>query len=839
MWPHQEGIGTRLNYGVDGEALVVPKQPPGSGATVVSARLRNNPLAPTLYCQPTTRELLAALADSEAQRRTARGTWEGLGTTSASAIANLMIRLMQLLIPLGVLEGIQEEDRQLARAADDMPPLPPAVASGAYFDMIDPTELTKFAYYELKGVPHLAYAVGSVLTLSMLGFAHEAVAPPPGELANLLATVPTKILDPVKVQFNDPIQQLVVREITVKKKLARSATHLAVRCRKKVYVLRIGKDGLLSQLVFEVDCASSALVDLRENGDVVVVEARGEYCVYPELDPHTSYPGWIECDELLSWKLALWCQESLYIALRQTLSVIEEGELSIVALFPDWAHIVDLLVVDSRSFVMCTAKEIIWFHDRKRVVSWEVFLTPTTRTRLQIKRWGDEEDLAFTCMVYFPEMVIVYTFGWVDGRPVSLQDPYMLKGLAVLPRMELFSFFDLPQGEFKDGKLVESDKKPEATPFTGLFEMASDGALCFRLLGNKDMFGVPEPEPTEFEQALADPKPRRKNAALRPHELLLRLLAVLDPLHPMNTGTEEPSILACADALGRYASEILPQDNEYNSDAEEVVDITPVHKVKRPQKFMYNPRETKFTSAAQIAPPGPVANMVEMDEMVGQLRQFYDSKDVRVVVPRAEFAKGVVNPLMAKTAPVTAKQNIKEDVPDTLDSESESEEEPEEPQKPVENDLPDIDPRHLFLELAQRIITPLGFSPHSVTALGTSLIRTIPANATARILRKCDKKMEAPDDDEFAPRINELLGRWDEDYAEATQGPAPEEEPSYYRSQTASQMPTIKLSQPVSQAPTELSQLAPVKAKKRKLGLSQLASQSLQKRKKKKKGGFA
>lgn len=524
MWPHKAALGSRLNYGVDGEALVLVLGR-GKGASVSTSSVRRrHELSTFVYTESHSRQLRPPSIAKPIPRKSLNNT---LASPSVTA-----------LIPKHLLDGLKDED---VLVRDDVSLW---VVNHLDFDVVNPVDMNKLVVYTLDGVMYVAVAVGSILHTCRLHTRNES-------FGAVTVEVPYKLASSRRIEFNDPIEQVRVDNVA-------NSNIISVRCQHLVYVLT-PNDKRGATMKFETLCNRSSNVVVSPLGKVALVETTGKVKIF-SLGGKEEYSGQIEADELSSWKMALWQGSNLYVASRQTLSVINNGELVLLAMFPAWLMIMTMALGPNNSLLILTSKELIWFIGDYRVLSWEVSFNIETIVQMVII--PHLNDLGFSCMVVVKDMTIVYTLGWHQGRPLSLYDPYLVEQWP-LPLLDLLSWYPL-LGEVSAG---------------AVFCRNPNGAVEVCITSEMSIFSDARPQ-------LPPPVKYRRS----PYNLL-RLQLLVPPSIPIGEKEEE--------AIRDYASKMCEYADNATDDAVKIVeDITPVPSVSNVEEMdeMFNQMREYFSS---------------------------------------------------------------------------------------------------------------------------------------------------------------------------------------------------------------------------------------------------
>lgn len=439
-WPHRRGIGTRLNYGVDGEVLL---SVPGRGADVTGdatiPRVRDGP---------------RFLPDPKVG--VIREPSYRVDVGEERDIPRLALGLG--LILRGLLAGVLDDGTLTAKPVEE---------AGAIFlkryTTFDPSDRAKIVCYSFNGSDHyLAFTDDTKLIIT------KAICEAT-EIDGREIRVPQEHRQVQVVEFGDWIQE-VKHEFGGNRHIT-----LLVRCRNAGYLVDITAKGV-DNLTYETKFSSGALMAAIETGDIGVVEANGSATVYNDMEKVVAQ-GKLDTDEVSGWRQVLYHDNTFYFALRQTLSIVVDRQVKTVAMLPQDDHFVNLQTAPNNSLIILTTGELIWYRGRERVLSWEVYYEVASNPQVMVVPEVDDPQ-EFTVWVLLEWTVLVYTFGYDEHqRPISKRDPYMIEHLP-LPKCLLMAYFQI---------------HPEVGIVYGY---ANGGSVTLTLVSRTVKFPDPGPPPT-------------------------------------------------------------------------------------------------------------------------------------------------------------------------------------------------------------------------------------------------------------------------------------------------------------------------------------------------------
>ena len=453
MWPSNPKTGSQLTYGVCGNGTVTAASPSLPRPRICFPRFRAQ--APQLH-----------LIDNSTYSCT-RPTDPELQQFSLSVYNSLPDPKSAVLAPENVVAALAVEAAPFTEGIALDPTIGPLTAvlelgTGAYADRVrvDDASVRPKAKNNVVGVQAAVFvtACGSVRVAPLLPKKRNVFHAQDAEQLQKWAvdTLPPNAAAEFLVGF--PIKQVAVS------KLARM---VAVRGENQAsfhsveWSNRPGQKGVRvshafsiantgrawAQLVFSgrrfafVDVAGDIetwTFDCERGTWTATRQLRVDACLYAPLD-------WSH------WKRVCWPEESDYCLLFSRNSahyVVLDGSGVVRRLVTThyWSHLQDVAIHGDRVFLL-TTKEVIWLRTTRkdpctRLISWKHYLDDTDpSTKLALCPLGGGRSYALSVYSLGTPVVLTYTFGFVDARPCSLRDPYVLfisadRGVAHLALFE-------------------------------------------------------------------------------------------------------------------------------------------------------------------------------------------------------------------------------------------------------------------------------------------------------------------------------------------------------------------------------------------------------------------
>lgn len=154
-----------------------------------------------------------------------------------------------------------------------------------------------------------------------------------------------------------------------------------------------------------------------------------------------------------------------------------------------WSHIQDVAVAGPYAFLL-TSKEILWTElgkdvPMRRILSWKHFLDDTDITyRLTVIRCDEDQTYVVAAYSAASPLIMMYTFGFVEGRPCMTKDPYYLRA-----NCESLSGLSMAKSAFSG---------ENKNTIVNVVEVGKDGSVCHYVLSGtrKRAFRVVFPKKT-------------------------------------------------------------------------------------------------------------------------------------------------------------------------------------------------------------------------------------------------------------------------------------------------------------------------------------------------------
>ncbi|CAK7894419.1 hypothetical protein CAAN1_02S05908 [[Candida] anglica] len=530
MWPHKEGLGVQLSYGVDGNAVLKPKSAE-TAATLTDSTLAGvtkSNLAMSMLDFPRLQTDHPTLTHVHGARKSLVPPQSSSFDLTSRAYNDLK----SVYIPQEILRSFSIEADTLTA---------PIVYDPAIGTLFQTHEIrTKRGNRYTKVLAYVSGESGTILNVSSISSTKKNIIHNHRAVEEVL--IPS-IDSPFQVEFSEPIKQIHFSSLVTAFDFVPS--FLLIRTESNVYILscfsnkntnksnnniKINKntanisnaDNEIELNIIETinssqlkgysfadvsfnpwDYTQFAAIDVKGNFGIWNFQSRKKIVRKVKLQSTSSV---YDAKELSNWKRISWSFDSnnIFVATRSSLtqfSIVRELIPEKLITLESWSHLLDIQKCEQYSFLL-TSKELIWLSlvDKpvQRLMSWKHFLDESDPSlKLTVSEIGDNDgdksNKTFLCMVYsqVSSLIFVYTFGLKNGKPYSLHDPYYLrrqgpiKGLY-LTRLDK-SFFHPFNDETESNDSLDMNISKSATnKFTlGLFELSPDLALSIDILNNR------------------------------------------------------------------------------------------------------------------------------------------------------------------------------------------------------------------------------------------------------------------------------------------------------------------------------------------------------------------
>lgn len=466
MWPSKPGLGVQLTYGITGNGLVVAeKEGSGQRPKISFPRLRD--VGIELHPVMNSAIWLRPLQPSDSPEVDSIKWWARHLHNTVDAPTNL---IRSLYIESEAVLGSQAFDPCVGNLATVFD-----LGSGAYSDRVvlygnktffpetnnDPKirDNKRMLYPKLKNgvvsVQALAYAGGdNGNTLHVMALIPKKKQLFGAEIQKVVAVNSSSTTTQAVCCFHEPIKQIVAN--TALSVLAiRTAT--GIRFIHYSWSNRPIKKIHLRRLPVEIKTADNGpFAHLEFNpykkNEFALINTAGEFVIWNisrtadwKLEKQTTD---LECPETgvdipltvadplntSKWHKLTWIDESTVLAFSRTAASyfnLATSAADRIITAHRWSKIQDVVPTNRYTF-MLTTQEIVWTENSpdagmKRLVSWKHYLGEDPSLRMNV--CSAEDNKAFLCVVYSLEasIIIIYTFGFNNGLPCSLRDPYFLR----------------------------------------------------------------------------------------------------------------------------------------------------------------------------------------------------------------------------------------------------------------------------------------------------------------------------------------------------------------------------------------------------------------------------
>lgn len=390
-----------------------------------------------------------------------------------------------------------------------------------------------------------------------------------------------------------------------------------------------------------------------------IIDVRGNFSVWRFHETtktaelvHTSIPSGkpeskialtiANAEDTSSWKSICWCSDS------QSLIAFSRKEATCFHLGSDysipvqklitsnlWASIWDIKTCSGYAFLL-TSREIMFVKlgvdvPLARLVSWKHYLDNEDPS-FKLRVFKADDKSLFICSVYSKNMpmAMVYTFGFHDGKPVLLNDPYCIRTDETCKDLYLDKIV-------YDGKDTLTFCQIQTTD-SGISFSSLHGTKLLEL----DVSPIPSPSST-----VEDPQTTKNIFTM------ISIAEATNAFHSFSTAErlaheneeireDEHTKVSPEQLVQNYAFR-LGNDIKKRLRIEEDIPEDPDNDTANGSAFKSKDYIPKFTPLSTIADCVPVTidDMEEFDSMTDQLNDFYESFGVKVQKDMKRFLSGL------------------------------------------------------------------------------------------------------------------------------------------------------------------------------------------------------
>lgn len=652
MWPHKEGLGITLSYGVDGNGtLEVKKEKSLSGEGVDIeldfARVKDDGT------------LLSEIGDSYQNLVEKQiplfsinsRIYNNLEDTvnSSSKAPRKMYKDSQIFIPKDILQSYLVESKSLTSTIAYDP---------TYGDICPVSEIRSRNGQSYKKV--MAYVTGeggNILNISSLTY--ERIEVKNGGMDRDKDVLVPELHKPFQIALSEPIKQIEFCKIV----FDYVPSMLIIRTSSKIYLLSCFhslKKQAFSKSSIELDIIGE-IISSELNGldfaDVsfnphnysqfAIVDIKGNFSIWNvkrdnltklkrvDFDEKSNVvPSVYDVSELSNWKKIRWTNDPNVLIVLTRSSVTQftiTPELKSLKLITSntWSQIQDYYRYKDHAFLL-TSKEIIWLRLASpvvRLISWKHFLDDNDPSlKMHISEFDDGNR--FLCLLYsqMHPLIFVYNFGFKNNKPYSLRDPYYIRRAdesgdlhqLFLHKLNKYFFNCLKDMVDENDLVEESDLEISSEQqIYGLFELNTDFSLSVSLLCEEKGLSLWK-IPTNDEVLKSKPLIRKSGKFFNhfsKSEFKTVVSSLVDDNKEISNEEEIRVIQDYAFKLGEGALRI-------NNDIEQC---------KGSPLTLFN-EEPSYSSLIDISKDLPINinDVTEFDSMIEQLSNFYKEKDINI-----------------------------------------------------------------------------------------------------------------------------------------------------------------------------------------------------------------
>lgn len=523
MWPNKKGTGSKLGYGVRGNGSLKIKEldPNNDGKTKFEPylefpRIRNEGL-----------ELnRVEKGFMEINPEQISDDYSGLKPSKSTAFFDKHI-------PRDLMKALKVDSNMITSSVTHDPTYGDLVC---FFDI-----KSGLGVYSSTAMAYVTGEVGSILNVGVMKYQRRTI---------LHKSKPKKVLFPhfpqetLQIHFSEPIKQ--IEFCKVQDNFDTIHPHLAVRTDSKVVIIKVLRGiqlnlklSKLTEISVDelegysfVDASFNhwngeqlAVVDVRGNFGVWRIQSRESKTAVKRVDLEgnmevqesnddnantnaTCRPSIYDPSELSHWKKIVWCYDGSNILLISRSTIIRFSLLPYLSskkiiTSKSWSKIRDFkLVTASMNYAfLLTSKEIILVHIGEkldRVLAWKHFLLDSDPS-LKINVTEYDDDSKFLCSVYSEvnPLIFIYNFGFIEDKAFSLRDPYFIERSDKKSHLRQFFISELNKGFFSTVRNeLEVDYDGDIGKLFGVFELGNN--LKFTMEIRSEKSGIFLRKPLDF-----------------------------------------------------------------------------------------------------------------------------------------------------------------------------------------------------------------------------------------------------------------------------------------------------------------------------------------------------
>lgn len=649
MWPHKNGLGIRLSYGIDGGGIVVVQQDenPEKGGdddnvncdqTRLSSKV-DIPRGNDPYC--VLNEVTGSYLELVMSQLSPEMIF-GPRNHTTNKITNTYV-------PENILASYGVESQTLMSVVAYDPTF------GCLFEVLD----VRNRRSKVKAMAFVTGEIGNIFNISVIDSQIRDVQMNGSSLVS--SVTHPDIAEPLQIDLSEPIKQIIASK-TVSDVLPQ---YILIRTSLKVYLIRCykSKSEATVPIILHVhghisvnDLAGCDFVDVsfspHDHNQFSIVDAKGNFGIWNILKPDsltkfkrltfakssTAKPTIEDSSELSSWKKICWELDNNHLLVISRSSVVQfviddNENLSSKKLVTSntWSKIQDFRCIKENLFLL-TSKELIWFslsNSLERLMSWKHFLDDTDPSlKLHVTPLKGNR---FVCLI-FSEMhplIFVYNFGLKGGKPISLHDPYVIRKRGENGNLKQVALYALA-----DFKGQDTDEDSEFSKYA-LFQMTTDYCLSITTYSNENNLKM---------KSLESWKTRIQSDA-KNHEFKRNALDV--------TKYTKAQVSKLINLMEMY--ERLPEDEQIESIRNYAFSLGEGVVKLNSLDGDSNQEYPSFLSLLDIAKDIPISieNVSEVDIMIEQLALFYEHKNIQV--------SSLINSSLIKNNKLATKSNSETD----------------------------------------------------------------------------------------------------------------------------------------------------------------------------------
>ncbi|KAG5420155.1 hypothetical protein I9W82_002035 [Candida metapsilosis] len=481
MWPHKSGLGVRLSYGVSGNPNV-DIESVRSASAITNDELQPKITFPRKEGGIDDDQYLNEVSYKPLLKRPLNHSVGELYKSSTSNISNGFDddgNFASTSVPYKIISSLGLETKAIESSMAYDP---------GFGDIVQTFKIKPQSSNELlNGLAHVTGEGLSVLSLS--------IGAQDGDSIKLSKAYEVDFLDQIRQvelgenEENDMLVILVRTRVKVYvttcmltrySSTSKSVPHFKLSIVKEISSQKLNQSTFADVAVCAADIRRFAAVDIDGNLSAWIINKK--YDKVSRLTSNDLQLPITDAKNLSHWLRLVWLPNSNSILLSTRTKIIQYSfdttTQKVLITSNTWSRIRDVKCEGNMIFYL-TSKELIWLRcgaEIERLLSWKHFLNDNDPS-LKLAVYHKENSYLLFVYSQASPVVFVYSFGYENGMPCNLRDPYMVQRSNAAPLkqlipghidasddiyiLELSATLHLQQRRFQFGPLVQKPKPKE------------------------------------------------------------------------------------------------------------------------------------------------------------------------------------------------------------------------------------------------------------------------------------------------------------------------------------------------------------------------------------------